>query len=117
MLTASGIVDYCLKKEGATIEFPFGDNPVCIKAFGLIVAEIYPEHEKITLRCDPVLAEFLRMEYPGIVVPGYHAPLIQKKFKNTIFFNKGITEEEVLKMIDHAYEEVKKKNRKKFENY
>jgi predicted DNA-binding protein (MmcQ/YjbR family) len=110
MLTASGITAYCMKKEGASLEFPFGDTPVCIKAFGLIAAEIYPEQDKITLRCDPALAELLRMKYPGIVVPGYHAPLKQKKFKNTVFFNKEIADDEVLKMIDHAFEEVRKRN-------
>lgn len=111
MLTAAGIVDYCLKKEDATLEFPFGETPVCIKAFGRIVAEVYPADEKITLRCDPSLAEFLRMEYPGVVIPGYHAPLRQKRFKNTVYYNKEIEETEVLKMIDHAYEEVRKKKR------
>ncbi len=111
MLTASQIADYCLKKEGASVEFPFGDIPVCIKAFGMIAAEIYPEQEKITLRCDPGLAEFLRMEYPGIVIPGYHVPHFQQKFKNTVYYNKGIAGEDVFKMIDHAYEEVRKRKR------
>jgi predicted DNA-binding protein (MmcQ/YjbR family) len=99
------LVDYCLDKEGAVIDFPFGDIPVCVKFEGRIFAEIYPNESnyKITLRCEPDVGERYRNEYPGIVLPGYHVPLRQRKFKNTVLLDGDLPSSVLKEMIDHSY--------------
>lgn len=100
------LVNYCLSKENSYIDFPFGEIPICIKCDGHIFAEIYPDPDnyKITLRCDPIIGEFYRKKYEGIVIPGYHVPLRQRKFKNTVLLNGEISEKEIKKLIDLSYE-------------
>jgi len=100
------IVDYCLSKDGAYIDFPFGDIPICIKYNKHIFAEIYPESNnyKITLRCEPEIGKIYREKYPDIVLPGYHVPLKQRKYKNTIKLDNKIIGKEIKKLIDQSYE-------------
>jgi predicted DNA-binding protein (MmcQ/YjbR family) len=107
--------DYCLAKNGAYLEFPFGECPAVIKINGRIFAEIYDREIKpqLTLKCDPVLAYLLRQKYPGIVIPGYHVPNRNKPYWNTILLeNDVVPGEEILEMIDHSYNEVLKKIKK-----
>ncbi len=106
------IFDYCLSKEGAGLDFPFGEIPAVIKVKGRIFAELYlrDKNPQATLKCDPVLAGLLRQKYPGIVIPGYHVPNRNKPFWNTVLLdNDKISTEELLEMIDHSYAEVLKK--------
>ena len=83
MINLQELVDYCLSKQNAYIDFPFGDSPVCFKYDGRIFAEIYPgdDNYKITLRCDPVAGEYYRNKYPEIVIPGYHVPCGNENIK------------------------------------
>ncbi len=107
MIELNEIVEYCLAKPGASLEFPFGDIPVCIKYKGKIFAEIYPDSSdyKITLRCDPLRGEYYRQQYPRAVIPGYHVPLKQRRFKNTILLNnEEITKKLLFNLIDESYE-------------
>jgi Uncharacterized protein conserved in bacteria len=99
------LIDYCLGKEGAVIDFPFGDVPVCVKYEGRIFAEIYPNDDnyKITLRCEPEVGERYRNQYPGIVLPGYHVPLRQRRYKNTVLLGGGLPEAVLEEMIDRSY--------------
>jgi predicted DNA-binding protein (MmcQ/YjbR family) len=100
------IIDYCMKKNGSEIACPFGDIPICFKHNGRIFIEIYPNdgNYKITVRCEPIHGEYYRSTYPGNVIPGYHVPLRQRKYKNTVLLNDGIDKDKVLEMIDHSYE-------------
>jgi predicted DNA-binding protein (MmcQ/YjbR family) len=99
------IIDHCMQKSGAEIAFPFGDIPICFKYNGRIFIEIYPNDDnyKITVRCEPVQGEYYRIAYPSNVIPGYHVPLRQRKYKNTVILNNGIDKEKVFEMIDHSY--------------
>lgn len=69
------------------IDYPFGEDPVCIKVHGKIFAEIYQKVDnfKITLKCEPILANYWRNQYPGIVVRGYHCPPVQQPYRNTVW--------------------------------
>jgi predicted DNA-binding protein (MmcQ/YjbR family) len=110
---AASLIEYCLKKPGAYPDYPFGETPLCVKVRGKIFAEIYlQEPLRITLKCDPMLADFYRRQYPGAVLPGYHVPNAQKIYRNTVYVNE-VPQEELLRMIDHSYEEVVKKLTKK----
>ena len=105
--TANEIMEYCLTKKDACIEYPFGDIPMVFKVRKKIFAELYPKPEdyKITVKCDMVLADFYRKEYPSIVVRGYHCPPVQQPYRNTIWIAK--TDKEILfDMIDHSYKQV-----------
>lgn len=101
------IKEYCIKKRGAVETHPFGEIPICYKVAGKIFAELYPvpDNYKITLKCEPALADFYRQQYKGVVVRGYHCPPVQQPYNNTVFIN-DIDENVLLDMIDHSYERV-----------
>ena len=105
---------YCLAKPGAYEDMPFGPYPICFKVGVRIFLEWYPE-EKITLRCEPMLADYYRRTYPELVIVGYHCPDRQKPYKNTVYLNSGLEDELIYDMIDHSYQEAEKRIRKKRE--
>jgi predicted DNA-binding protein (MmcQ/YjbR family) len=74
---------------------------------GKVFAELYPmpDNYKITLKCEPSLADFYRQQYKDIVVRGYHCPPVQQPYNNTVYIN-DIDENVLLNMIDHSYERV-----------
>lgn len=98
---------YCNSKYKATEEYPFGDIPICYKLNNKIFAQIYPFEGdfKITLKCNAETGQFYRMAYPGKVVRGYHCPPVQQPYWNTVYL-EDFPEEELLNMIDHAYDTV-----------
>lgn len=101
------IKGYCLNKYKAYEEYPFGEIPICYKLNGRIFAQIYPNANdfKITLKCTADEGQFYRMVYPGKVVRGYHCPPVQQPYWNTVYL-KGFPDDELLNMIDHAYDTV-----------
>lgn len=111
-MTFEDIQAYCLKKTGAYQDNPFGPIPVCFKVCNRIFLEWYPDEEKMTVRCEPILADFYRQSYPDIVVVGYHCPARQKPYKNTVYLNRGIEEQLIYEMLDHSYEEAVKRLKK-----
>jgi len=111
------IKQYCLSKAGAYQDCPFGPFPICFKVGNRIFLEWYPQDEKITVRCEPMLADHYRHIYPGTVIAGYHCPDIQKPYKNTVYLNREVSDGLIYDMIDHSYEEAfKRLNRKEREN-
>ena len=113
-MTIDEIKEYCKNKHKVTEEFPFGDVPICYKLGGKIFAQIYPyEHDKkITLKCTAEAGQFYRMAYPEKVVRGYHCPPIQQPYWNTIYLD-DFPDDELLNMIDLAYDTVFAKLSKK----
>ena len=114
MISPEALIQYCCSKEKSYIDYPFGEIPVCIKINGKIFAEVYPEESdyKITLKCEPMLADFFRSQYPDVVVRGYHCPPVQQPHRNTVWVNK-IDDWVLYGMIDHSYEQVIKSFSKK----
>ena len=108
------IIRYCLEKPRAYETYPFGDIPVCIKVNGRIFAQLYPRREdyKITLKCTAEYGDFYRTLYPGRVVRGYHCPPVQQPYWNTVYL-QDFPRDELLGMIDHAYDTVVKSFSKK----
>ena len=109
MLSLEQLTAYCLGKDFSYVDYPFGPNPACIKVKGKIFAEIYGEAKdyKITLKCDPILADVYRHQYPGVVVRGYHCPPSQQPHRNTIWVEK-MEGRLLCHMIDHSYDLVVK---------
>jgi predicted DNA-binding protein (MmcQ/YjbR family) len=97
---------HCLAKPSSLEEFPFGEEVAVFKVLGKIFALIPVESKppRISLKCDPVLAQMLRETYPT-VTPGYH---LNKRLWNSIEVDGSIPEDEILEMIDHSYEQVVK---------
>ena len=77
------------------------------KLNGRIFAQLYPYEwdYKITLKCTVDAGEFYRSVYPGKVVRGYHCPPVQQPYWNTVHL-EDFPDEELLNMIDLAYETV-----------
>jgi predicted DNA-binding protein (MmcQ/YjbR family) len=102
--------EYLMKKPGTAETYPFGEIPICYKVSGKIYAELYPSQDnyKITLKCEPMLADFYRQQYKDAVVRGYHCPPIQQPYKNTVYIDI-IDEKVLLDMIDHSYNRVLEK--------
>jgi predicted DNA-binding protein (MmcQ/YjbR family) len=116
MITFAEIQAYCLTKPGTVKYHPFGPFPICFKVCSRIYLEWYPDEEKITLRCEPMLADYYRQSYPGSVIVGYHCPDRQKPFKNTVYLNQGMEDELIYEMLDHSYDEAVKRLKKRERN-
>ena len=103
--------EYCLTKTGVTEGTPFGEDTLVFKVGGKIFAlaslEDIPPH--VNLKCDPERALDLRDRYEE-VQPGYH---MNKKHWNTVELSGRILETELRGMIDHSYELVAARLRKK----
>lgn len=105
MLTHKDLEDYLLKKPHAWLDYPFGKetavykvgNEENAKMFALIAEGSDPI--RISLKCDPKLAEVLRERYES-VMPGYH---LSKRHWNTIVLTGQLTDQELLDLIDHSY--------------
>lgn len=99
------IIEYCLKKKGATKEYPFGPGPIVFKVAGKMFGLIFEGTEtRLNLKCDPVIAENLREQNRNIR-PGYH---MNKKHWNTILLDGSLPESDIFDMIDHSYDRVVK---------
>jgi len=120
-MTQQEIVDICLALPGAYLDYPFGpDAAICkIKApsqeAGRIFAQVFTlkGEPTATFNCDRPAGEFYRQLYPGVVTRGYHCPPVQQPYFNTVKLNGGVPDEEILRMIEHAYQVVRAKLPKK----
>ena len=68
------------------------------KMFALIAEGSMPV--RLSLKCDPQLAELLREKYES-VLPGYH---LNKKHWNTIICSGQLDDAELRDLIRHSYE-------------
>lgn len=103
---------HLLSLPGAKLDYPFGedvavykvDPPAGGKMFALVQEGSNPV--KISLKCDPLLAETLRAKYETIM-PGYH---LNKKHWNTILLTGQLDWEEIKGLIRLSYDLVAKKD-------
>ncbi|MEJ8547963.1 MmcQ/YjbR family DNA-binding protein [Brevibacillus borstelensis] len=96
------LTQYCLEKKGAVEDFPFGPEVHVIKVGGKMFALLATGENglQISLKCEPELAETLRLQYEAIK-PGYH---LNKRHWNTIQVEAGMPEGELLSLIDLSYD-------------
>lgn len=94
--------NYCLSRKGSVETYPFGEQAAVYKVGGKMFAliNLVDNPLKITLKCDPVIAEELRQKYSAIK-PGYY---MNKKHWNTIEIDGSIEDQEILQMIDNSYQ-------------
>ena len=106
--THKELEDFIFSLPNTWLDFPFGEEvsvykigekgAADAKMFALIQNDSKPV--RLSLKCDPSLAEVLREKYET-VQPGYH---LNKKQCNTIICSGQLSEEEVLDFIRHSYQ-------------
>lgn len=107
-MNSGSLEEFLLTFPNAWLDFPFGEDVRVYKVghketgggklFALIAEGSDPV--RISLKCDPQLAENLREKYES-VLPGYH---LNKKHWNTIICSGQLDEEEVKDLIRHSYQ-------------
>lgn len=101
-MTLKEINDFLLDFEGAYLDFPFGEESSVYKnrdgkIFAIVAHETKPL--RISLKCDPLLAEKLRDTYES-VMPGYH---LNKKHWNTIVLSGQVEDDELKGLMHLSY--------------
>lgn len=98
--------DYVLQKAGVEETTPFGPDTLVYKIKGKMFFLMGLDNDPLqfNVKCDPLLAEELREQYPGHVLPGYH---MNKKHWNTVVVDGGIPKKQLLQFIDDSYQLVK----------
>jgi predicted DNA-binding protein (MmcQ/YjbR family) len=105
MLQRKTIEDLITALPNVVLDYPFGESTAVYKIgsvegkmFALIAEGSKPL--KLSLKCDPQLAELLRERYET-VIPGYH---LNKKHWNTILCTGQVPDDELRDLIRHSYE-------------
>lgn len=106
-MTHKEFEEYLLSFPDTWLDFPFGEatsvykvgskEPGEAKMFALVDNDSKPL--RISLKCDPQLAEVLREKYET-VVPGYH---LNKKHWNTIICTGQMPEDEIHDLARLSY--------------
>lgn len=101
-MTHKEVEKYILSMPNAKLDYPFGEDVAVYKVKEKMFALIPEGKEpvRISLKCDPQLAELLRQKYES-VMPGYH---LNKKHWNTIVLSGQLPWEEVQGLIRHSYD-------------
>lgn len=105
MIERTDIVDHLMGLPHVVLDYPFGEDVAVYKVgdekgkmFALIQEGAKPV--RLSLKCDPTLAELLREKYET-VLPGYH---LNKKHWNTIICSGQVPDDELRDLIRHSYE-------------
>lgn len=99
------LIKYCLTKNGAYKDYPFGADVTVIKVKKRIFAQIFSlgGEPMLTFNGDIPTGEFYRGLYPEYVTRGYHCPPVQQPYFNTVKLRSDIPKEEIFRMIDGSY--------------
>jgi predicted DNA-binding protein (MmcQ/YjbR family) len=101
-MTAAGLRRFCLGRAGASEEFPFRPQTSVFKVAGKMFAlsALGSRPLKVSLKCEPELAEALRDSYAEIQ-PGYH---LNKRHWNTVALDGSLPDSMVRDMIEDSYD-------------
>jgi predicted DNA-binding protein (MmcQ/YjbR family) len=113
-MEAESLLDYCLAKPGAFLDFPFGVDVAVVKVkapsqtSGKIFAQVATLRgvPSTTLSCDPATGVLYRQLYPDVVVRGYHCPPVQQPYFNTLPLAGPVPDDDIIEMADIAYDVV-----------
>lgn len=107
-MTHKELENYLLSFNNTWLDFPFGEGTSVYKIgdkeagegkmFAVIADGSKPL--RVSLKCDPILAETLREKYET-VVPGYH---LNKKHWNTIICSGQLSDEEIKDLAHLSYQ-------------
>ena len=87
-MDAAGLRALCLSFPGAYEDFPFGPEHSVFKVEKKLfaISALGASPLKVSLKCEPELAEQLRASYPDCVAPGYH---LNKRHWNTVTLRRN----------------------------
>ena len=95
------VITYCRSFVGATESEPFGPGDLVFKVGGKMFASVGTTMEpRLSVKCDPDLAEDLRRVYPAIT----YAPYMSRRHWNRVLLDGSVPEPEIRGMIKHSYE-------------
>ena len=101
-MTAARLRRACLALPGAEETFPFGPENSVFKVAGKLfaIAPLNSKPLRVSLKCEPALAEGLRAAHPEII-PGYH---LNKRHWNTVMLDGDLDDRMVVEMIEDFYD-------------
>ncbi|HEY1835353.1 MAG TPA: MmcQ/YjbR family DNA-binding protein [Candidatus Saccharimonadales bacterium] len=99
------VEEYILSMPSAWLDYPFGERVAVYKVGDKMFALVEEKSDpvRLSLKCDPLLAETLREKYES-VMPGYH---LNKKHWNTLVLTGQLGWPEVQDLIRHSYDLVR----------
>jgi predicted DNA-binding protein (MmcQ/YjbR family) len=102
MLTGAQLRRHCLGFPGTAEEFPFRPGLSVFKVSGKVfaLAPLKTKPLRISLKCEPLLAEQLRDTYAAIT-PGYH---LNKRHWNTVEVDGSVPDRLVLDLVEDSYD-------------
>lgn len=106
MITHKEFEEFMLSLPKVWLDYPFGEDAAVYKfgdqPEGKITAIVAEKSDplRISLKCDPKLAEHLREKYES-VLPGYH---LNKKHWNTIICSGQLTKDEIIDLARLSYQ-------------
>jgi predicted DNA-binding protein (MmcQ/YjbR family) len=104
-VTAAALRKLCLSFPGAYEDFPFTPHHSVFKVEKKMfaISELGTSPLKVSLKCEPELAEQLRGSYPEAVRPGYH---LNKRHWNTVLCSGSgaVSDEMVRDMVEDSYD-------------
>jgi predicted DNA-binding protein (MmcQ/YjbR family) len=102
-VTARGLRKLCLGFPEAFEHFPFGPEHSVFKVEGKLfaISALRRSPLKVSLKCEPELAEQLRASFPEAIAPGYH---LNKRHWNTVTLDDSVPDEMVRDMVEDSYD-------------
>jgi len=100
--TTAALKKACLAMPGAQETYPFGDHVLVAKVGGKIFAllSVQEKPPRISLKCEPALAQQLRADHPQIV-GGFH---LDKRHWNTITCDGALPAGMLRDLIEDSYD-------------
>ena len=110
-MSTKELLEYCLTKNGAYLDYPFGEGYPVVKVKSSkndksrIFAEFYTLNGKeiFTFSTDADTALTLRMEFEGDITRGWHCPPVQAQYKSTAYID-NLPDELLLQLADTSYQ-------------
>ena len=101
-VTADELRHQCLAMPGSVEEYPFEPTASVFKVGGKIfaIAPLKRKPLRVSLKCEPALAEGLRAAHPEII-PGYH---LNKRHWNTVHLDGELPDSMVVQLIEDSYD-------------
>ncbi len=102
-MTARELRKLCLDFPGAYEDSPFGPETSVFKVEGKLfaISALAATPLKVSLKCEPELAEELRSSYPDAIAPGYH---LNKRHWNTVICDGRLSDAMVRDMVEDSYD-------------
>lgn len=95
--------ELCRSFPGAEAGHPFGPDTTVYKVGGKMFALVFPggEPPSVNLKCDPALAEQLRLDFPNSILPGYH---MNKRHWNTVRLDGTLEDALLTELIEDSWD-------------